>query len=306
MKKFLSSTFLIALTFIASAQVPEGKKVISSLYLYDMASGKSSLILREMRHFEAPNWSPDGKYLLINCLGKLEKISTMGDKLGELNTGKVQDANNDHGYSFDGKTLFISSAKPEFKEHTSFIYKVAAEGGEPNQITPMSTSYWHGVSPDGKDIVYCANRNGNYDVYKMNANGGQEIRLTISEGLDDGPEYSPDGKYIYINSYRTGRMQIWRMQADGSNPEQMTFDARSNWFAHIAPNNKVATIISYLEDQKQTHPFGRQVQLRLLDLNTKKITNLTAPFYGGQGTINVPSWSPDGKQFAYVRYELMD
>ena len=306
MKKFLSSTFLIALAFIASAQVPEGKKVISSLYLYDMASGKSSLILREMRHFEAPNWSPDGKYLLINCLGKLEKISTMGDKLGELNTGKVQDANNDHGYSFDGKTLFISSAKPEFKEHTSFIYKVAAQGGEPTQITPMSTSYWHGVSPDGMDIVYCANRNGNYDVYKMNANGGQEIRLTTSEGLDDGPEYSPDGKYIYINSYRTGKMQIWRMHADGSNPEQMTFDARSNWFAHIAPNNKVATIISYLEDQKQTHPFGRQVQLRLLDLNTKKLTNLTAPFYGGQGTINVPSWSPDGKQFAYVRYELMD
>ena len=306
MKKFLSSTFLIALAFIASAQVPEGKKVISSLYLYDMASGKSSLILREMRHFEAPNWSPDGKYLLINCLGRLEKISTMGDKLGELNTGKVQDANNDHGYSFDGKTLFISSAKPEFKEHTSFIYKVAAQGGEPTQITPMSTSYWHGVSPDGMDIVYCANRNGNYDVYKMNANGGQEIRLTTSEGLDDGPEYSPDGKYIYINSYRTGKMQIWRMHADGSNPEQMTFDARSNWFAHIAPNNKVATIISYLEDQKQTHPFGRQVQLRLLDLNTKKLTNLTAPFYGGQGTINVPSWSPDGKQFAYVRYELMD
>jgi Tol biopolymer transport system component len=306
MKNILSSVLLFAFAFIGTAQVPEGKKVISSLYLYDMASGKSTLILREMRHFEAPNWSRDGKYLLINCLGKLEKISTMGDKLGVLNTGKVQDANNDHGYSFDGKTLFISSAKPEIKEHTSFIYKVAAEGGEPTQVTPTSTSYWHGVSPDGKDIVYCANRNGNYDVYKMNSNGGDEIRLTTTEGLDDGPEYSPDGKYIYINSYRTGRMQIWRMQADGSNPEQMTFDARSNWFAHIAPNNKVATIISYLEDQKQTHPFGRQVQLRLLDLNTKKLINLMEPFYGGQGTINVPSWSPDGKQFAYVRYELMD
>jgi Tol biopolymer transport system component len=306
MKKILASLILSAITQVAIAQVPEGKKVISSLYIYDMASGKSNLILREMRHFEAPNWSPDGKYLLINSLGRLEKISTMGDKLGELNTGNVKDANNDHGYSFDGKTLFISSAKPEIKEHTSFIYKVAAEGGEPTQITPASTSYWHGVSPDGKDIVYCANRNDNYDVYKMSVNGGEEIRLTSTEGLDDGPEYSPDGKYIYINSYRTGTMQIWRMHADGSQPEQMTFDAHPNWFAHIAPNNKVATIITYITDQKQTHPFGRQVQLRLLDLSTKKLTNLTEPFYGGQGTINVPSWSPDGKQFAYVRYELMD
>jgi len=306
MKKLFASMILSSITLLSFAQVPEGKKVISSLYIYDLASGKSNLILREMRHFEAPNWSRDGKYLLINCLGHLEKISTMGDKLGELNTGNLKDANNDHGYSFDGKTLFISSAKPEIKEHTSFIYKVATEGGEPVQITPTSTSYWHGVSPDGNDIVYCANRNGNYDVYKMSANGGDEIRLTTTEGLDDGPEYAPDGKYIYINSFRTGMMQIWRMRADGSNPEQMTFDAHPNWFAHIAPNNKVATIITYLEDQKQTHPFGRQVQLRLLDLTSKKVTNLTDPFYGGQGTINVPSWSPDGKQFAYVRYELMD
>jgi Tol biopolymer transport system component len=306
MNKFLSFLIFLNISICAIAQVPEGKKVISALYIYDMAAGKSKLILREMRHFEAPNWSRDGKYLLINSLGRLEKISTMGDKLGELNTGKVQDANNDHGYSFDGKTLFISSAKPEIKEHTSFIFKVAAEGGEPTQITPTSTSYWHGVSPDGKDIVYCANRNDNYDVYKMSVNGGDEIRLTSTEGLDDGPEYAPDGKFIYINSYRTGMMQIWRMHADGTSPEQMTFDAHPNWFAHIAPNNKVATIITYLEDQKQSHPFGRQVQLRLLDLTTKKVTNLTDPFYGGQGTINVPSWSPDGKQFAYVRYELMD
>lgn len=306
MKKIFIISILIFLTLFVDAQVPEGKKVISSLYIYDLASSRSNLILREMRHFEAPNWSRDGKYLLINSLGRLEKISIKGDKLGELNTGNVKDANNDHGYSFDGKTLFISSAKPEMKEHTSFIYQVAAEGGEPNQITPKSTSYWHGVSPDGKDIVYCANRNDNYDVYKMNVNGGAEIRLTSSEGLDDGPEYSPDGKFIYINSYRTGTMQIWRMHTDGSNSEQMTFDAYSNWFAHIDPNNKVASIITYLEDQKQSHPFGRQVKLRLLDLKTKKLTNLTESFYGGQGTINVPSWSPDGKKFAYVRYELMD
>ena len=306
MKKLFIALLCIAFHIPSHAQVPEGKKVISSLYIYDIVSGKSNLVIKEMRHFEAPNWSRDGKYLLINSLGRLEKISPQGDKLGILNTGKVQNANNDHGYSFDGKTLFISSANPDIKEHTSFIFKVDAEGGDPIQITPLSTSYWHGVSPDGKDIVYCANRNGNYDVYKMNINDGVEVRLTSTEGLDDGPEYSPDGKFIYMNSYRTGMMQIWRMHPDRSNPEQMTFDKYSNWFAHVAPNNKVATIITYLEDQKQSHPFGRQVMLRLLNLKTKKIINLTEAFYGGQGTINVPSWSPDGKKFAYVRYELMD
>lgn len=297
---------LLLMSLHAGAQVPAGKKVISSLYIYDLTSGKSTLVLEEERHFEAPNWSRDGKYLLINSNGLLEKISPKGEKLGVLPTGKVNKANNDHGFSFDGTTLYISSAKPEIKEHTSFIYKVAATGGEPELITPLSTSYWHGVSPDNRKIVYCAARNGNYDVYQMDVNGGEEIRLTKEEGLDDGPEYSPDGNYIYFNSYRTGRMQIWRMLADGSHPEQMTFDNYSNWFAHISPNNQVATIITYLEDQQQAHPFGRQVKLRLLDLKNKSIRDLTDAFYGGQGTINVPSWNPEGTRFAYVRYDLKD
>ena len=271
-----------------------------------MESGNSHLVFSEERHFEAPNWSRDGKYLLINSDGKLEKIGLNGEHLGILNTGTVQQANNDHGFSFDGETLFISSSKPEIEGWSSFIFKVDANGGVPKQITPNSPSYWHGVSPDGKNIVYCAERNNNFDIYKIDVQGGEEERMTDTAGLDDGPEYSPDGKFIYFNSYRSGMMQIWRMEPDGSNPEQMTFDQHSNWFAHIAPNNKVATIITYLEDQKQAHPFGKQVKLRLLDLNTKDISDLTPPFYGGQGTINVPSWNPDGTKFAYVKYELKD
>jgi TolB protein len=302
MKKI--AILLLGFSLSLSAQIPAGKKVISSLYVYDLASGKSELILTEKRHFEAPNWSRDGQFLLINAYGKLEKISPKGEKLGELNTGTVMKANNDHGYSFDGKTLFISSGKPEIKGGSSFIYKVSAEGGEPVQLTPLTPSYWHGVSPDMKTMVYCASRNGNFDIYAMSTDGGEEIRLTTNPSLDDGPEYAPDGKHIYINSYRSGMMQIWRMKADGSDPEQMTFDAHSNWFAHIAPNNQVATIITYLEDQKELHPFGHQVKLRLLNLKTKEVKDLTEAFYGGQGTINVPSWSPDGKKFAYVRYAL--
>ena len=301
--------FILLLCCISTAlfaQVPKRKKVVSSLYVYDLKTGKSKLILNEKRHFEAPNWSPDGSFLLINSQGKLEKISLKGKNLGVLDTGDIQKANNDHGYSFDGKTLVISSGKREIQGGGSFIYKVSADGGEPEQITPLTPSYWHGVSPDGEDIVYCAARDGNYDVYKMSVDGGEEIRLTTEAGLDDGPEYSPDGKNIYFNSYRSGMMQIWRMKPDGSELEQMTFDAHSNWFAHIAPNNQVATIITYIEDQKESHPFGRQVKLRLLNLTTKELSDLTEEFYGGQGTINVPSWNAESSKFAYVRYELKE
>jgi Tol biopolymer transport system component len=288
------------------AQVPEGKSVVSHLYIYDLKKGGSTLVLKEERHFEAPNWSTDGSFLLINAAGKLEKISTKGENLGILNTGTINKCNNDHGFSFDGKHLFISSAPPNVKGGSSLIYKLPSSGGEPELLTSKAPSYWHGVSPDGNTIVYCAERNGNYDVYAMSSNGREERRLTTSDGLDDGPEYSPDGKYIYFNSFRTGKMQIWRIGADGSSPEQMTFDDASNWFAHINPNNQQAVIISYLEDQAQQHPFGRVVKLRLLDLNNKNLKDLTEPFYGGQGTINVPSWSPDGKKFAYVLYSLID
>jgi len=304
MKKTPLFIYLLFISLYSFAQVPEGKTVISSLYVYDLKTQQPSLITRELKYFEAPNWSRDGNYFLINAYGKLEKMSMTGDRLGVLNTSNVSMCNNDHGYSFDGKTLFISSGLPTIEGHSSFIFKVGADGGIPVQLTPVTPSYWHGVSPDGKTIVYCASRNGNYDVYAMSADGGEEKRLTTADGLDDGPEFSPDGKYIYINSFRTGRMQIWRMLPDGSQPEQMTFDEKSNWFAHINPNNQVATIISYDVDQVQAHPFGKQVRIRLLNLKDKTIKDLTGPFYGGQGTINVPSWSPDGTKFAYVKYEL--
>lgn len=296
---FLCSQFLIC-------QIPQDKKIISSLYVYDLDSRKSTLLFKEERHFEAPNWSKDGNYLYINSQGKLEKYDLKGNNLGVINTGNLDKLNNDHGISFDGKFLFFSSGKNEIQGHSSYIYSIPLAGGSPKLLTEFSPSYWHGVSADGKYIVYCAERDGNYDVYKLNSEGGVEVRLTFDDGLDDGPEYSPDGKYIYFNSYRSGKMQIWRMNSKGSDAEQITFDKYSNWFPHISPKNDLAVIISYIEDQKQRHPFGKNVKLRLINLNTKKVTDLTDIFYGGQGTINVNSWNPDGTKFSYVKYSLED
>ncbi|MHA7131669.1 TolB family protein [Algoriphagus namhaensis] len=298
MKRFFISSLLFSLTiFHAYTQVPEG--ISSELVILNVKTGEEKTILKEKRHFEAPNWSRDGEFLLINAAGKLEKISLKGEKLGLLFPELIDRANNDHGLSFDGKTL-IYSRNDEGK--SSRIYTVPLSGGTPRLITPKYPSYWHGISPDGKTLAYCAERDGKWDIYLIATDGGEEIRLTDAEGLDDGPEYSYDGKWIYFNSHRTGRMQVYRMRPDGTGVQQLTFDDLDNWFPHPSPDNRSAVIISYLKDQKGQHPFGKDVKLRLIDVESKEIRDLTPIFYGGQGTINVHSWSPDGEWIAFVRY----
>lgn len=296
--KFLFAIIFLFLSITVTAQqVPEGTS--SELVILNVNSGEQKTILKETRHFEAPNWSRDGKFLLINSGGFLEKVDLDGNKLGQIQPGKISRANNDHGLSFDGKLLVISKSDQNFG---SRIYTVPLAGGEPKLITPDHPSYWHGISPDKKTLVYTAERNGAWDIYAIPTAGGDEKRLTDADGLDDGPEYSYDGKWIYFNSNRTGRMQAYRMKPDGSGSEQLTDDTLDNWFPHPSPDNKSAVIISYLEDQKGAHPFGKDVKLRLLDVETKEIKDLTEVFYGGQGTINVHSWSPDGEWIAFVKY----
>ncbi|MFC3415788.1 TolB family protein [Algoriphagus hitonicola] len=294
---YLSFLILFLSSTMGIAQVPEG--IQSELVILNVKTGEEKQILKEERHFEAPNWSRDGDYLLINAAGKLEKVAMDGTKLGQLFPEQISRVNNDHGISFDGETL-VFSKNDEGK--SSRIYTIPMAGGEPKLITPNYPSYWHGISPDGQMLAYCAERDGAWDIYVIPTVGGEEIRLTDTEGLDDGPEYSYDGQWIYFNSHRTGRMQAYRMKPDGSGQEQLTFDELDNWFPHPSPDNKSAVIISYLEDQKGAHPFGKDVKLRLLDVETKEIRDLTDVFYGGQGTINVHSWSPDGEWIAFVRY----
>jgi TolB protein len=278
----------------------------STLETVDVKTGKRSVVLKEQRHFEAPNWSRDGKFFIINSGGKLEKISMQGKNLGVIPTGMANRLNNDHGLSFDGKMLIVSHNDTlAAKSNNSRIYTLPATGGTPRLITEKAPSYWHGVSPDGKTLVYCAQRDGAWDVYSISSEGGAETRLTTADGLDDGPEYSYDGRWIYFNSDRSGRMHLYRMRADGSEQEQLTNDEFDNWFGHPSPDGKWLVYISYLEDQKGQHPFGKDVRLRLMNLATRKSTNLTDVFFGGQGTINVPSWSPDGKKVAFVTYRQL-
>ena len=274
----------------------------SRLEILSVETGNRKVIYETEEHIEAPNWSRDGEYLIYNSAGLLYKFNLKDSKISKIDTDFARSNNNDHGISFDGKMLAISSATEIDGKKKSIIYTVPVEGGIPKQITVKGPSYWHGWSPDSNWLTYCAERNGNYDVYKISSNGGEEIRLTTAEGLDDGPEYSPDGKFIYFNSVRSGMMQIWRMKPDGSDQEQVTFDRFQNWFAHPSPNGKWLIMISYLpEVPASSHPHNQRVMLRLMPVEGGRIKTL-AFLYGGQGTINVPSWSPDSKQVAFVSY----
>ena len=229
------------------------------------------------------------------------RIPVAGGEAVPIDTGSVQRCNNDHGLSPDGATLFISDQS--LTDRKSRIYSLPWAGGTPKLITPVGPSYWHGVSPDGRTLAYCAERNGEFDIYTLPVDGGTETRLTTSPGLDDGPDYSPDGRWIYFNSDRTGRMQVWRMHPDGTQQEIVTNDDFNNWFPHPSPDGKWLVFLSYEKDVLG-HPEYKDVTLRLMPLAGGKIEVL-ARLFGGQGTLNVPSWSPDSRRIAFVSYQVL-
>jgi TolB protein len=276
-------------------------KLYSTLETIAIASTDRRVVHMAQGRFEAPNWTRDGM-LIFNGDGKLHRIPATGGKPETIDTGFANRLNNDHAISPDGTLMAISDQSQEQRRST--IYVVPIGGGTPKRVTPKAPSYFHGWSPDGKLLAYCAERGGNFDVYTIPVEGGEETRLTTAEGLDDGPEYSPDGKYIYFNSIRSGLMQIWRMNADGTGQEQVTpDDGYNNWFPHISPDGQRMVFLTYEKDVSG-HPANKDVMLRMMTLSDRRVTVL-AKLFGGQGTINVPSWSPDGRRLAFVSYQLL-
>lgn len=276
----------------------------SRLELMNVFDGKRILIHSDSGRFEAPNWMPDGKKILFNQEGSIFTIPVEGGKPEKLYTGFANRNNNDHVISFDGKMLGISHHREGMPGGGSTVYYLPLTGGEPRLVTDSTPSYLHGWNPNGKEVLYVAQRvsvSQAYNIYKKPIDGGPEVRLTFSQsGLDDGPEFSPDGKFIYYNSTRSGTMQIWRMKPDGSNQEQLTFDEYNNWFPHISPDGKWMVFISFpVTVDPGDHPFYKRVMLRLMPV-AGGAPRVIAYLYGGQGTINTPSWSPDSRRIAFV------
>jgi len=274
----------------------------SVLEILDVQSGRLEKIQASAEPFEAPNWTPDGKSLIYNVSGRaggwgrLLRFDLATKQASILDTGSGLHCNNDHVLSFDGTMLGISASHGG----PSQVFTLPAAGGTPKQITPLAPSYLHGWSPDGKWLVFTGARSNKFDIYRIPAGGGEEIRLTDAPGLNDGPEFSPDGKFIYFNSSRTGKMQLWRMKPDGSGQEPVTNDGFNNWFPHISPDGKWIAFVSFGADVKpDDHPYYKHVYLRLMPIEGGR-PKVIAYVYGGQGTMNVPSWSPDSRRLAFV------
>jgi TolB protein len=290
----------VRITIPASDSLVQYRQYLGSdIELLDVISGSRKIVYSSPKSLQAPNWMADGKSLIYNSEGLIYKLTHGVKEPTVIPTGSVKNNNNDHVLSFDGTMIGLSSGVQSLGG--SIIYTVPVTGGEPKQITPKGPSYLHGWSPDGKYLLFTGQRNNEYDIYRVPATGGKEERLTTAKGLDDGSEYSPDGKSIYFNSSRNGTMQIWRMDADGSNQVHLTDTSFHDWFPHVSPDGKTLVFLSFLKEEvaASDHPFYKHVYIRMMPVTGGK-PKVIAYLYGGQGTINTPSWSPDGKRIAFV------
>lgn len=276
---------------------------ISILETMDVHTGHRT-VLKEFDYvIEAPNWTKDGKTLVYNSRGRLYAYDLASGEVKEMDTGFAIDCNNDHVLSPDDRHIAVSHFT--YEDAVSRIYILPFDAGSPQLVTEKGPSYLHGWSPDGERLAYCAERGGQYDIYTISVNGGPEKQLTNLAGLDDGPEYSPDGKHIWFNSTRSGLMQVWRMETDGSNPTHMVQEEANCWFPHVSPDGQWVVYIVYTKGDVEPgdHPANKNVELRLVPA-AGGASKTIAKFFGGQGTINVNSWSPDNRTIAFVSYRL--
>jgi TolB protein len=283
----------------------------SYISVFDLKTKSSKVLFTADKLIEAPNWSPDGSKLLVNTGGELYTLDASGNpatKLVKVDTASVSHCNNDKGFSPDGKSIAFSARGDS---GGSEVYSVEAGGGTPKLLVSESPSYFHGFSPDGKWIAVVARRQDNFDLFRLPANGGAQQRLTSDGGYDDGPDYSPDGKWIYFNSNRAGTWDIWRMPAEGAGEgdakaQRVTSDDREDWFPHCSPDGKWLLFLTFTKGTDNHNGHG-QISVRMIRLPGSKLKNEqpkeVTSFFGGQGTINVNSWAPDSRRFAYVRYE---
>lgn len=301
---------------MASSQAQSSPHTRSRVFIYDLHDDSSHLVYTDDAVWEAPNWSPDGKYLISNHEGGIYRLTLKPDGTAEPQPTSIPstyNCNNDKALSPDGTQLAFSATPPGGEGSEVFLAK--ADGTDIRQMTHETPSYFHGWSPDGKTLAFVAQRNGSgqFDIYRTPTAGGAEQRLTENIHHDDGPDYSPDGKWIYINSDRSGKEAIWRFPANGAGPgdakaQLVISDALEDWFPHISPDGTKMVYIGYPAGTPTHNSRDVQIQLKLAKVEHDHVAasaRLLLKATGGQGSINVNSWAPDSMRFAYVTYEVL-
>ncbi|NAZ37497.1 PD40 domain-containing protein [Rubellimicrobium sp. CFH 75288] len=275
--------------------------MISELCTHDLASGRTEVVLRHEGVVEAPNWHRDG-WLLVNGEGRLFRVPLDAPALHPLETGGIEGCNNDHGFSPDGRLIAFSA---KGRTGASCIYTMPAAGGPPRRLTPLTPSWWHGWSPDGSRHAYAAARDGGPVLpHLCDADGHGERPL--AQGFDhaDGPDWSADGRRVWFNGEREGRVDLWRVSPDGTDLQRMTGGDGVDWFPHPSPDGAQVLFLRY-PPGTAGHPANLPVSLMLLPQDggpAQEVLRLDGTHRGGQGTINVPPWRPDGRAFAFVRF----
>ncbi len=296
----------------AAAPAPE-KRIRSKISVYDFATKTTRVVYTEDKLWEAPNWTADGNWLLVNSGGALYRIPVSGGAPQRIGVPDSFGCNNDHGISPDGRTLAISASHGN--PRGSQVFVTTLDGIAPRLVTENAPSYFHGWSPDGQWLTFVGERGGHFNIFRVGVTGGAEERLTSAPAYDDGPDYSPDGKWIYINTDRSGSWDIWRFPSDGAGPkdakaERITNDDLEDWFPHPSPDGKWLVFLSFPHGTKG-HDVKTNIQLRMIPMpapepgRTPVKPQVVTEIFGGQGTINVNSWSPNSRQFAFVSYEVL-
>lgn len=285
------------------------RKQECQLEIMDVETKERQVLKRYDKVIEAPNWTKDGRYLIYNSQGKLHRFHIATGEEELIDTGFADMCNNDHVLSPDDSFIAVSHASEEDLQSRIYIVplRVAEKGAKvkPRIVTAEAPSYLHGWSPTDKLLAFCGERNsdGDYAVYTIRTDGSEEKKLTFTDSLDDGPEFSPDGKTIWFNSARTGLMQVWKMNVDGSNQVQVSNQKMNCWFPHVSPDQSKIVYIAYFPGdlKAEEHLPDKRVQLRMMDVEGHH-DHVLYEFDGGQGSINVNSWSPCSKKIAYVTY----
>ncbi len=287
----------------------------AELHVFDVATNRSTHIYTSDRClFEAPNWHPDGQYIVVNADGLLYRIDVLDPTaLQQIPAEGLPELNNDHLISPDGRWHFVSA-------NDGHLYRLPWEGGKAQRVTTPKPEgrkfrhFLHGISPDGKTLAYVGTETENGDewgrraLWLLDLETGNETLLGDGFSPADGPDFSANGDFIYFNSeYRSeleGHAQLFRIESATKSVKQLTSDERVNWFPHPSPDGRH---LSYLSYQPGTlgHPADRQVKLKMIDLGDGTSRDLLS-LHGGQGTINVTSWAPDSERFAYVAYPISD